>query len=131
MILDTTFIIDLLRGKNLGVKEKAEELDHLFETKAVVSVSVMELWRGALQSVRREEEQNKINELIKSFLVYPFDEKTARESGEIEADLIKKGEIIDLEDIMIAGVAKVHNETVLTRNVKHFERINGLRVETY
>ena len=131
MILDTTFIIDLLRGKNLGVKEKAEELDHLFETKAVVSVSVMELWRGALQSVRREEEQNKINELIKSFLVYPFDEKTARESGEIEADLIKKGEIIDLEDIMIAGVAKVHNETVLTRNVKHFERISGLRVETY
>ena len=131
MILDTTFIIDLLRGKNLEVKEKAEELDHLFETKAVVSVSVMELWRGALQSVRKEEEKNKINELINSFLVYPFDEKTARESGEIEADLIKKGEIIDLEDIMIAGVAKVHNETVLTRNVKHFERISGLSVETY
>ena len=40
VILDTTFIIDLLRGKNLEVKEKAEELDHLFETKAVVSVSV-------------------------------------------------------------------------------------------
>lgn len=131
MILDTTFIIDLLRGKNLEVKEKAEELDHRFETKAVVSVSVMELWRGALQSVRKEEEKNKINELIKSFLVYPLDEKAARESGEIEADLIKKGEIIDLEDIMIAGVAKVHNETVLTRNVKHFERISGLSVETY
>jgi|SRR3989344_2775206 len=131
MILDTTFIIDLLRGNNLKVKEKAEELDHLFETKAVASISIMELWRGALQSVRKEEEKNKINELIKSFLVYPFDEKTARESGEIEADLIKRGEIIDLEDIMISGVAKVHNEKVLTRNVKHFKRIRGLSVETY
>ena len=131
MILDTSFIIDLLRGENPEARKKAEELDHLLETKAAVSVTVMELWRGAFQSIRKEHEKEKIETLLKSLLVYSFDEKGAKKSGEIEADLISEGKIIDLEDIMIGGVALVKNEAILTKNKKHFQRIKGLNVVSY
>ena len=131
MILDTSFIIDLLRGKNQRSKAKAEELDNEFRIKAVCSVTVMELWRGAVRSLRSEEEKRKVNELLKSLLVYPFNEKDAKKAGEIEAELIKKGKIIDLEDIMIAGMARARKQKILTRNVEHFERISGIEIEMY
>lgn len=131
MILDTTFLIDLLRGEDLDVKKKSEELDERFGIKSIASITIMELWRGALQSVHQEKERRKIDELLQSLVIHPFSEQEAKKSGEIEAELIKAGKIVDLEDIMIAGTALVRNEKVLTKNVKHFEHINGLFVEGY
>lgn len=131
MILDTPFLIDILRGKDESVKEKTRQLDAKFGVKSIVSVTAMELWRGAFHSIKQEHEKKKVNELLQSLLIYSFNENDAKKAGEIEAELMKKGEIIDLEDIMIAGSALARNEAVLTRNVKHFSRINGLNLETY
>lgn len=39
--------------------------------------------------------------------------------------------MIDPEDAMIAGIALINNETVLTKNVEHFSRIRDLKIETY
>ncbi len=61
--------------------------------------------------------------------VYDFTEKDAKKAGEIEAELLKKGKMIDLEDIMLAGVALLRNEKVLTLNAKHFENIEDLELE--
>jgi len=41
------------------------------------------------------------------------------------------GSMVDPEDAMIAGIAKVHSERVLTRNRKHFQGIEGVNVESY
>ncbi len=131
MLLDTTFIIDLLRGDNPAALHRAEELDQRFESKGVASITIMELWRGALQSNQPDREKRKIAELISSLLAYPFQEMEAKKAAEIEVDLIKRGEMIDLEDIMIAGVAQVHNEPVLTRNLKHFSKIRDISLELY
>ncbi|HLD43465.1 MAG TPA: PIN domain-containing protein [Candidatus Nanoarchaeia archaeon] len=131
MILDTSFLIELLRGKNLSAKEKAENLDRKFAIKAITSISVMELWSGALQSQNREKEKKKVHEIIQSLPVYSFGDEEARTAGEIEAALIKKGETIDIEDIMIAAIALVHNEPLLTGNPKHFTRIPNLTLEKY
>ncbi len=39
--------------------------------------------------------------------------------------------MIDPEDTLIAGIALINNETVLTKNVEHFSRIRDLKIETY
>ncbi len=131
MLLDSTFLVDLLRKIDLKAIQKATELDVQLAVKAVSSVSVLELWRGALRSVRQEQEKQKIQELLQSVVVYPFDEAVAKKAAEIEAFLAAQGELIDLEDIMIAATALISNETLLTRNDKHFKRVIGLNVETY
>lgn len=131
MLLDTSFLIDLLRGDDQKALERAKILDEQLESKGVAPITIMELWRGAMQSVKHEKEKKKVDALISSLFQYPFQIKEAKQSGEIEAALIKKGQMIDLEDIMIAGVAMIHNEPILTRNDKHFSRISGLGIEVY
>ena len=131
MLLDTSFLIDLLRGNNPNALERAKELDEKFERKSIASISVMELWRGAMQSHLQEVEKKDINNLLSSLLIHPFNENEAKKAGEVEAELKKSGKMIDLEDIMIAGVALVHNETILTRNKKHFSKIKGINIESY
>ena len=91
----------------------------------------MELWRGALQSINQEKEKKKIQELLHSLLNYSFSEEEAKKSAEIEVELIKSGKLVDIEDIMIAGTALIKNEKILTRNIKHFNKIKGLDLEEY
>ncbi len=120
-----------MRKGDVKAKEKAEELDQKLEIKSITSISILELWRGALRSVNQEHEKQKIEGLISSLMSYTFNELAAKKAAEIEEDLRSSGEMIDFEDVMIAAIALVHHEKVLTRNVKHFERIKSLRIETY
>lgn len=52
-------------------------------------------------------------------------------AGLIYADLRKKGQALDPTDCMIAAIALENNETLLTRNEKHFSKIKGLKIEGY
>jgi predicted nucleic acid-binding protein len=38
---------------------------------------------------------------------------------------------MDREDCIIGATAALNDEPVVTRNTEHFDRIDGLRVETY
>lgn len=107
MILDTSFLMDLLRSKNESAKSKAIELDQKLITKAVSSITVMELWNGTLKSSNSEREKKKVDELSSA------------------------GKIIEIEDMMIAATAISKNEPLLTRNVEHFKKIKNLNVENY
>jgi|SRR3989344_2395473 len=131
MILDSSFIIDVLRGINSDAKRKAEELDKKFQIKAITSVTIMELWSGAMLSTDQEKEKKKIDELLDSLLVYNFTEREAKKAAEIESGLIKSGEKIEIEGITIAATALIRNEKILTKNIKHFEKIKGLSIESY
>ncbi len=127
--LETTFLVDLLQGKK-DVKELKEEIDRTENAVSVAAPSVMELWTGTLLSKIPAGEKEKINELLLSLTILPLDEKSAKESGEIEAELIKTGMTIETEDIMIAGIARANGETVVTRD-PHYARIRGLKVLKY
>ena len=131
MILDSSFLIDLLRDTRGRAAKKAEELDKRFVAKGVSSVTVLELWRGALRSNDVSSELKKIEELFQSLQIYPLGVEEAKKAAEIESNLLRHGELIDWEDILIAGTAKAHNLPVLTKNVKHFSKIPDLSIETY
>lgn len=127
--LDTSFLVDLLRGKK-EVETLKDELDQHETTLVIASPSIMELWSGACRSSHPEKEQKKINELLQSFLILPLDSSSAKEAAEIEVELLKKGQMIETEDIMIAGIARSHGEKIVTRD-EHFQRIKGLQLKTY
>lgn len=128
--LETTFIVDLLRGKK-ETKELAEFLDSSSEAKIIASPSIMEVISGAILNPKMKDEKERVIKFLSSFVILGLDKESSILAGEIEADLIKKGQIIEIEDIMIGAIAKVNNETLLTRNKKHFERIPGLKIESY
>jgi predicted nucleic acid-binding protein len=60
-----------------------------------------------------------------------LDFEGASEAGLIHSELISKGMHIQTPDSLIAGIAKSRKEILLTRNVNHFSKINGLMLEKY
>ncbi len=54
-----------------------------------------------------------------------------RKAGKLSGELINGSERIDREDCIIAATALLNDKPVLTRNTKHFERIDGLEVRSY
>lgn len=130
MIVDTSFIIDLMNGLPEAF-EKAKQLREQNENLFVTTLSIYELWSGITQSQKPDQEKRKVLEIVNSQLILDLDEESAKEGGKIDGGLIREGLRIDPEDCMIAGIARHHQEKVLTRNVKHFGRIKGIFVETY
>lgn len=127
--LETSFLIDLLRGK-AAVKELKDELDRTEARLAVAAPSVMELWSGSYEAKQTKAEQERISDLIESLELLPLDGRSAREAGEIEAGLLAKGNVIQTEDVMIAAIARVHGEKLVTRD-SDYVRISGLKVLKY
>jgi predicted nucleic acid-binding protein len=52
-------------------------------------------------------------------------------AGNILAHLARRGELIGVEDVLIGATALVREYTVVTGNVRHFERIPSLQVENW
>lgn len=129
MILDSTFLIDVLRGSE-SVAERIEELDSR-GTPFVSSVTVMELWEGIHLADASDDERTAVKGLLTEIDEIAFDRECAMRAGKINAELVADGERIDETDVMIAATALVNDQPVVTRNVDHFERIDGLNVATY
>lgn len=129
MILDTTAIIDLLRD-DLDLVEKIKMLNKERTSLFFTSVSVFEIWQGS-EDIKDKDKLEKIHVLLDSLGSHDLDIPSSKVAGSIHAELRKKGQIIDSEDSMIAGIAESNGEVILTRNVKHFSRIQGIRIETY
>lgn len=129
MILDTTFLIDVLRGEST-VEDTMERVDET-GTASVSAVSVMELWEGVHLTESSAEERDRVEELLDGLYETPFDRECGKEAGRISAELVTSGQGIEDADVMIAATALLHDEPVLTRNTSHFERIDGLDVRSY
>jgi len=60
-----------------------------------------------------------------------LDRSSAIEAATIRAQLVKKGMPIGPYDLLIAGLARSRNMTLVTNNTKEFERIAGLHLENW
>src|SRR3989344_1102866 len=125
MILDTTFIIDFLRGNN-DAAEKMNALESDAEPVSTTSISVFEVTQG----IKGAREEKNADIFFSSIHAIPLAKKSALAGGKVRRKLMAQGITIDAEDAMIAGIAITRNETILTRNVKHFSAISGLKTET-
>jgi len=132
--LDSSIVIDILRGKE-SVKAIENKFDSSNEEIFIPSPVIIELIRGIYlkDTIRniKEKEKDEINNFLYSFVVLDLNKESAIKAGEIEAELRNAGEMIDLEDIMIGAITLQNNETLITRNKKHFEKIRGLKIEGY
>jgi predicted nucleic acid-binding protein len=130
MIQDTSFIIDLLRGD-----ENAKRLLDLVEKEArpqkVSSVTVLELYEGVVRSQTPETKRERILEILETKHVVSADHSVMRKAGKLSGELINDGERIEREDCVIAATALLNDEPIITRNTKHFGRIDGLEVRSY
>ncbi len=130
MILDTTVLIDLLRGDQDAV-ETVRQLEGDGRVLWIPSPAIFELFEGIERSDRPREERNLVEDVLGAYTLLAFEPSHARQAGLISGRLVRRGEMLDPIDAQIAGMAKAEDHPILTRNRKHFERVSGVEIEAY
>ena len=134
IILDTSACIDYLNG-NEKIKKVISEQEDLVH---ITSVTVYEISIG-LERTKRKISNKRYNDLYKIWMefissmeIFPLGYKEAERAARIYDALESKGQIIDDNDILIAGIMLSNGiNKIITKNVKHFEIIEGIDLIPY
>ncbi len=130
MILETSFLIDVLKGRPEAA-DLARELDREDIALYVPTPALFELWLGAGLAASRRGEIEKIESLVGSYDLMLFSEADAREAGLMQAQLAKSGNTISAVDVMLAGMARSRDETLVTSD-RDFSMVrNQVRLRSY
>ncbi len=127
-LLDTNIIIYSLKG-NLAVQENLRR--HRNDCLCVSVISLMELYYGVYKSQRVESNLAKIKTIEKNLKVIQTGEEVAELFGMLKSKLETQGQPTDDFDLVIASVALAHNLILVTNNTKHFQKIEGLRLDNW
>ncbi|MBR4619737.1 MAG: PIN domain-containing protein [Salinivirgaceae bacterium] len=127
-LLETSTCIELLRG-NLRVRQQCIEKNQLC---CISVITAIELLYGAYNSPDnyREQEIAKAKMLTDYFTVVGIDEIPEAFSRE-KIRLENNGLVIEDFDLMIGITGREADMIVVTHNLKHFNRIDGLKVEDW
>lgn len=126
-LLDTNAVISLLNDPSGPVSCRLRLYPpHDIGLSAIV---IHELYFGAFKSHRQEKNLATVDAL--RFEVLPFDHEDARHAGDIRAALAAQGTPIGAYDVLIAGQARARKITLVTRNQREFQRVDGLQAENW
>ena len=126
-LLDTDTCIFFLRGK-YGLKDKVDEVG--IQNCYVSEVTIGELFFGAEYSQNIEQHISEVEGLENSFQVLPI-YTILRAYAKEKARLRRAGTPIAEFDLLI-GITAVQRELVMvTNNVRHFSKIEGIKIENW
>ncbi len=123
--LDTDVCIALIRG--LAPASRLPSPDKC----ALSAVTTGELWLGAEKSEQRDKQLRAVEGFIQFFSELSFDKLAARHYGGIRAHLKREGTPIGPLDQLIAAHARSLGATLITANIREFQRVPGLRCLTW
>ncbi|RKZ80671.1 MAG: type II toxin-antitoxin system VapC family toxin [Candidatus Parabeggiatoa sp. nov. 1] len=90
-----------------------------------------ELYYGAYKGSKVAHNLAILARFFNQFRVLPFDSQAAMKTGQTRAELAVKGTPIGPYDCKIAAIALVNNLTLITHNIREFNRVEGLQIEDW
>jgi predicted nucleic acid-binding protein len=127
-LLDTDTIIYNLKG-NRAVRRNLQ--DHFEDPMKMCVITLMELYFGAYRSKKITGNLSKVRAIENAFEIISVNSECAEIFGMLKASLKKSGTSLDDFDLIIASCAMTHNLTLVTNNIKHFSRIDGLKLTNW
>ena len=122
ILLDTTVVIDLLRGRAEAVR-RLRGLRDAGDSPCVCAVNVEETVRGL-----RPAESDPASRLFRGLHVVPLGEREGRQAGEWRREHEARGLKLAQADCLVAAAARSVGGRLATGNVKNFP-MQGLAVE--
>lgn len=128
VVIDSDILIYFLKGQpEIVDKLSAQPMDNLYTTR----INATELLYGAFSSMKVEQNLTKISAFLANFKILEFDEKASLVFAKEKARLKKLGVMIADMDLMIASITVANGFALVSNNLTHFERIDGLAVERW
>jgi len=126
-LLDTDWVIDHFNGVG-AVTRRLQALQG--QGLALSIISVAELWEGVHSSKDPARSEAMLTEFLSGVVILGIDEEVCQRFGRIRGSLRGAGKLVGDFDLLIAASALRHDLTLLSNNRRHFERIEGLRIES-
>lgn len=128
-LIDTNICIYIMNKKPASVIDKFMSV--AIGEIGISSITVSELQYGVAKSNRKIENTKRLNEFLLPFETLSYDSDAAAVYGNIRAQLENTGQIIGPLDLLIGAHALSQNLTIITNNIREFDRIDGLVVENW
>ena len=126
-LVDTDWVIEYLRGTPAMVTRLTELQP---QGLALSIISLAELYEGVFYSRDPEGDGRDLADFLRGVTVFGIDADIAQRFGRERGRLRKAGMLIADFDLLIGVTAVHHTLTLLTNNRSHFERIDGLQIES-
>src|SRR6516225_2639217 len=132
LILDSSIVI--------ASERRGETVERLIERvvgatgdqeAALSAVGLTELIHGLYRTQNpavRLRRHSFLDELLRDLTVYPYTKETAMLAGKLDGEQQSKGVVIPFVDLLIGATALSLGFSVLTANLRHFQKIPGLVV---
>jgi tRNA(fMet)-specific endonuclease VapC len=122
-LVDTDWLIDILSG----IGSASSTVERLSSAGVGISiVTVGEVYEGAVLSPDPQAALQRYREFLAAFPALSLTEPIMHRFAMIRAQLRQAGNLIPDLDLLIASTALEHNLTLITRNLRHYERVPDL-----
>lgn len=126
-LLDSNICIYFLNDQ-FGIKTKIEEVGD--EACFISEITLAELKFGAENSSSKAKNRQRVEQLASQFATIPISEVLDVYARE-KARLRQAGTPVDDFDLLIGATAVHHQMVMVSRNVKHLSRIDGIELENW
>ena len=127
--LDTNALTALLTGRG-AVEERFNAALYRQDEVSLNAVSYFEMKRG-LYLPRFERRLAQFETFVRGYETLPLNFLALDAAVKIYRNLRASGTLLEDADIFVAAIAIANDATLVTRNTRHFERIEGLRLENW
>lgn len=127
-LLDTNIVIYVIKQRPLAV---LDIFNRHHGRMAISSITLAELAHGAEKSSDLSRNMAVVEDFVSRLDVLAYDDKAAWQYGNIRAMLEKAGQPIGLNDLHIAAHARSNGLTLVTNNLREFEKVPGLLLENW
>ena len=127
-LLDTNTVIYVIRNTPVVVRDRF--IAHTGQL-GISSITYAELTYGVQKSQQRAMNRAALERFCVRVEILPYTAEAAEHYGLIRSDLEARGQVIGPNDLHIAAHAKAANLTLVSNNLKEFERVEGLRLENW
>ena len=124
-MLDTNIVIYVIKRRPI---ELLEVFNRHVGQMCISSITLAELLHGVEISAMPDHNLRQIEDFNSRLEVLEYGKKAAVHYGEIRADLERKGTPIGVNDLHIAGHARSEGLTLVSNNLREFERVDALRL---
>lgn len=128
LCLDSTTLIDLIRGQSPNVRDNYRVAVRSGFEFVVPAVVMHELYSGIATSRNPSVQRERMEETLVGLPVLDLTAEDVETTGRVAGDLRARGRPIGDIDTLIAGQALARGWAVVTRNVRHFGRVEGLQL---
>lgn len=128
ILLDTNTCIAVMRG---GVEVCRRMADRNPDDCGVSVVTIYELLTGVARCKDPVAERRKVELFLAPLHHLPFDRSASEEAAKIRSALERQGLMIGPYDVLLAGQTLALDVVMASRNLREFQRVPGLRVESW